>query len=221
MTSVRASWLCRVCSILIFCSFATVSIADEWPAPQTREVFSNERDHFVRIVPGDSWGDTNGFAGAPKGAYAKALFYHRRSDGSYGLGATVTLLNPVAPVDFYVTDQGYLITVDNWHNLGFGKVLALYGADGTPIKSYELRDLFTDEEINAFEHSASSVWWHKGPAYLQIDERALYISLDGKGTDLVVDATFGTYRSCKWQDPVHVKNFVCRTSSVGRQWLPY
>ena len=214
----RLRWLT---SILVVSCCCAVSLADDWPSPQTREVFSKGRDHFVRIVPGESWGDSNGFAGAPKGPYAKATFYHRQSDGSYGLGATITLLNPVAPVDFFVTDLGYLITLDNWHNMGYGKVLALYGADGTAVKSYALNDLFSEEEINSFEHSASSIWWHKRPAYVDSDQKAVFISLDDKGTDLVLDAVFGTYRSCKWQDLVHVKGFVCRTSSMGRQWLPY
>jgi len=129
---------------------------------------------------GRELGDANGFAGAPKGAYAKAMFYHRQGDGSYGLGATVTLLNPVAPVEFFVSDQGYLITLDNWHNMGYGKVLALYGPDGAPIKSYELKDLFSEEEISRFEHSVSSIWWHKGPAYVDEDQKVLFISLDDK-----------------------------------------
>jgi hypothetical protein len=208
-------------SVFMVCFCATSLRADDWPSPQTREVFSKGRDHFVRIVPGESWGDTNGFAGSPKGPYAKAMFYHRRGDGSYSLGATVTLLNPVAPVDFYVNDQGYLITLDNWHNMGFGKVLVLYGPDGTPIKSYDLNDLFSDKEINLFDHSISSIWWRKGPAYIQEDQKGLYVTIDDKGTGLVFDAAFGKYRLCKWQDVVHVRDFVCRTSNIGRHWLSY
>jgi len=213
----RLGWMIGV----LFLSVCATLLADEWPGPQTREVFSKGRDHFVRVIPGESWGDTNGFAGANKGPYAKAMFYQRRGDGSYGLGATVTLLNPVAPVEFFVSDQGYLMTLDNWHNMGYGKVLVLYGPDGAPIKSYELKDLFSEEEIDHFDHSVSSIWWHKGPAYLDADQKTLYIGLDDKGTDLVLDTTFGTYRSCKWGDIVHVKDFVCRSTNIGRQWQPY
>ena len=204
----------------MMCVGAT-SPADEWPGPQTREVFSKSRDHFVRIIPGENWGDTIGFQGSSKGPNAQAVFFHRQSDGSYSLGATVRLLNPVAPVEYFVSDQGYLMTLDNWHNMGYGKVLALYGSDGAAIKSYELKDLFSEEEIGRFEHSASSIWWHKGPAYVDDDQKTLFIGLDDKGTDLILDARFGTYRSCKWQDPVNVKDFVCRTSNLGRQWLPF
>jgi hypothetical protein len=220
MRTARARRLGWVATCLTVCVCAAL-LADDWPGPQIREVFSKGRDHFVRVIPGESWGDAIGFAGSPKGKYAKALFYHRQGDGSYGLGATVPLQNPVAPVEFFVSDQGYLITLDNWHNMGYGKVLALYGPNGAPIKSYELKDLFSEEEIQHFEHSVSSIWWHKGPAYVDEDQKAVFISLDDKGTDLIMDATFGTYRSCKWQDLVHVKDFVCRSSNIGRQWQPY
>lgn len=54
--------------------------ADDWHAPQVREGFSTSRDHFVRITPGTSWGDTIGFAGAAKGAYATAEFFTRNID---------------------------------------------------------------------------------------------------------------------------------------------
>jgi hypothetical protein len=220
LRSSRTKQFCCLGAALILSTCGLVT-ADEWPSPQTREVFSNNREHFVRAIPGHSWGDAIGFAGSSKGEYAKAMFYHLRGDGSYELGATVTLLNPVAPVEFFVTDQGYLVTLDNWHNLGYGKVLVLYGPDGAPVKSYELKDLFSEEEINHFDRSVSSIWWHKGPAYVNIDQKEIFISLDDKGTDLVLDARFGTFRSCKWNDLIHVKDFVCRTSNIGRQWLSF
>ena len=83
-----------------------------------------------------------------------------------------------------------------------------------------MKDLFSEEEINHFDRSVSSIWWHKGPAYVNIDKKEIFISLDDKGTDLVMDARFGNFRSCKWIDLIHVKDFVCRTSNIGRQWLP-
>ena len=86
--------------------------SDDWPAPVTREVFSPSRDFFVRVVPGKSIGDTVGFRSAPKGPHVTAEFYRREQDRSYRLTATVTLLNPVAPAEFFVTDKGFLITLD-------------------------------------------------------------------------------------------------------------
>src|SRR6266481_8158173 len=117
--------------------------ADEWPAPVIREAFSHSRAYFVRVLPGESFGDTVGFSGAAKGPFATAEFYRLEKDKSYRLAATATLLNPIAPVEFFVTDRGVLITLDNWHNMGYGSVVALYSADGQPIRSYALSDLFT------------------------------------------------------------------------------
>jgi hypothetical protein len=56
---------------------------DDWPAATTTDVFSESRAWFVRVVPGKSLGDTVGFGGAPKGAYARAEFYKRAADRSY------------------------------------------------------------------------------------------------------------------------------------------
>jgi hypothetical protein len=36
-------------------------------------------------------------------------------------------------VDFLVTDRGYLATLDNWHNMGYGKIAAFYSLKGDLI----------------------------------------------------------------------------------------
>jgi hypothetical protein len=66
-------------------------------------------------------GDTIGFAGQKKGRYATAEFYRRAKDRSYRLIIEASLLNPVAPVEFLVADNGHLVTIDNWHNVGYAK----------------------------------------------------------------------------------------------------
>src|SRR5882724_6753256 len=115
--------------------------ADEWPAPVIREAFSQSRTYFVRVVPGKSVGDTVGFSGAAKGPFATAEFYRLEKDRSYRLTTTAPLLSPVAPVEFFVADRGFLITLDNWHNMGYGKVVAFYSPEGKLIRAYELSDL--------------------------------------------------------------------------------
>ena len=75
--------------------------ADDWPGAQVREVFSRDRQYFVRITPGDSWGETWGFAAAKKGKHARADFFRQQSDKGYRLQQSIDLLNPVAPVDFF------------------------------------------------------------------------------------------------------------------------
>src|SRR5882724_8397091 len=102
--------------LILALALATLAQADEWPAPVIREVFCHSRAWFVRVLPGKSFGDTVGFSGAGKGPYATAEFYRLEMDRSYRLAATASLLNPMAPIEFFVTDRGVLITLDNWHN---------------------------------------------------------------------------------------------------------
>ena len=59
------------------------AVGDEWPSPQVREVFSKARSYFVRVTPGQSWGDTYGFKGAARGPYSKAEFFRQEKDQSY------------------------------------------------------------------------------------------------------------------------------------------
>jgi hypothetical protein len=211
LTAFRALWLAA-----FIWAFAAPAQADSWANPQVREVFSASRDHFVRMIPGKSIGETVGFAGAPKGAYATAEYYKRQADRSYKLMATATLLNPVAPVEFFVSNEGQLVTVDNWHNRGYGKVLALYDAGGKPVKAYALTDLFLKSEIDTYPHSVSSIAWHNGPVYINQDQRTLYLMV-ASGRDLVLGLETGRYALCETPDG----KYVCRNSNAKRRWLPY
>ena len=190
------------------------ALADSWARPQTREVFSEARQFFVRVVPGESLGDTMGFAGGKKGKYASAEFYRRAQDRSYKLTAQVFLLNPVAPVEFFVSDDGRLATLDNWHNLGHGNVVSVYDSWGRLAKSYELGDLFQADELKDFPHSVSSVHWRKGPAYIRPDQQTLLVTVKS-GTDLLFGLETGRYKYCEYHETV----YRCRSTNQPRQWL--
>ncbi len=205
-----------VCALALALCATLSARADDWQSPIVHEVFSASRDHFVRVVPGESLGDTFGFAGAKKGKYATAEFYRREADRSYRLTATAALLNPIAPVSFFVANDGRLATVDNWHNRGYGAVVAFYGADGQVVKAYTLADLFSAEEIEAFGHSVSSIQWHDGPVYINADQRTLYLMVRG-GADLLFDLESGRYVFCETRD----QQYVCRDSNAKRTWRPY
>ena len=202
--------------VALVLGLAVPAQADSWAAPQVREIFSADRDHFVRMTPGTSIGDTFGFAGAPRGGFATAEWYRRQPDGSYRPMQKVALANPVAPVDAFVANGGQVVTVDNWHNRGYGKVLAVYDADGKLVQSYELTDLFSKAEIDSHVHSVSSIAWHSGPVYLNKDQRTLYMMIKS-GRDLVLGLETGDYAYCE----PHPKEYLCRTSNSDRRWLPY
>jgi hypothetical protein len=203
---------------LAFLAFTLTALpaaqADDWPAPVIREVFSQSRTYFVRVLPGKSFGDTVAFSRAAKGPYATAEFYRLEKDHSYRLAATAPLLNPVAPADFFVTDAGYLITLDN---TGYGKVVAFYTPLGKAIRAYELSDLFTKSEIEGFGHSESSIQWRKfSGAYIRPGGDTLNITISDKGAGLIFELN-GAYQYCETQ----AGNFRCRVANQGRVWQAF
>lgn len=213
----RKRWLKYLkCCLLatLFSVYVSTVRADSWPGPQTREVFSASREYFVRVIPGDSLGDTFGFAGEKKGKHAAAEFYRRQQDRSYRLVGEAALLNPVAPVDFFVSDDGRLATIDNWHNLGYGKVVAIYDRSGRVVQSYALRNLFDDEEIKAFGRSVSSIHWRNGPAYIREDQKTLLITVKSGG-DFLFGLETGRFQYCETRE----NTYRCRSTNQPRNWL--
>jgi hypothetical protein len=158
-----------------------------------------------------------GFAGAPKGPPATAEFYKQEKDRSYRLAATAPLLNPVAPAEFFVTAGGFLIALDNWHNLGYGKVVAFYTAAGKPIQAYELSDLFTKSEIEGFGHSESSIEWRKLPGtYIRPGGDTFNVTINDTGSSFIFELT-GAYQYCETRGG----NFLCRSANQGRTWRAF
>jgi hypothetical protein len=157
------------------------AFTDDWPGPIEREVFSPSRSLKVRIVPGKSYGDMMGSAGASKGPYATAEVYKLAETHQYRFVRRFTLLNPVAPYDVFLTDDGKLITFDNWANLGYGKVAVFYRPDGSVVRAYTLGDLFPGTGgRKQFTRSTSSISW-RTPAYsLQYREREVQLRLRGQ-----------------------------------------
>lgn len=202
--------------VLAIAGMVRPAAGDEWPAARVKEVFSPSRNYFVRVTPGKSLGDTVGFRGAPKGPYATAEFYHQEPDRSYRLGATAPLLNPIAPVDFLVTDRGVLITFDNWHNLGYGKIVAFYTPLGKLIRAYELADLFTAGEIERFDHSVSSIAWHKRSAYLRPGGETVDVTVSDQGAGFIFESE-GAYQYCENRGGT----YRCRTSNQNRVWRAF
>ncbi|TKB52850.1 MAG: hypothetical protein E8D50_08635, partial [Nitrospira sp.] len=102
-----------IASVVMVLLLPCLALADEWPAAKVQQIFSGNGLHFVRIVPGEGYGDTVGFKGSKMGAYARGEFYVKQPDRSYKLTADVALQNPVAPVDLLLSNRGYLLTFDN------------------------------------------------------------------------------------------------------------
>jgi HEAT repeat protein len=64
------------------------------------------------------------------------------------------------PHEAYIADDGqHVVLRDRHYSLGFGKVLVFLGPKGEILKSYELEDLLTQDQILITPHSVSSIWW--------------------------------------------------------------
>ena len=198
------------------CVVAALS-ADSWSGATITETFSQNRDWFVRVTPGSSVGDTTGFAGSPKGPHATAEWFHRQADGSYRIDARATLANPVAPVKTLVSDRGYLVALDNWHNVGYGPAVAAYRPDGSRVVALLLADLYSKEEVAAFPHSVSSIWWRSDTVYVREGERSVYVAGRQPGHELILEPETGRWQICEPRDSGHQ----CRTANAPRTWGPY
>ncbi len=168
------------------------ALADSWPNATVRAAVSDDAETIVRVTPGTSIGDTFGFAGAAKGPYARAewLRYH---DNRYEPVRTAQLANPVAPIHFAVANDGTLVTLDNWHNVGYGEVVVIYAPDGMPRKSYRIEDLFSAASIGKLKRSVSSIWWrclNGDPRIQRNNTLTIDDALGGRFTFRVGDGAF-------------------------------
>ena len=169
--------------------------ADDWPGPRVMTVFSEDGARFVRITPGESLGDTVGFAGARRGAYARALFHERQPDRSYRLVSETALLNPIAPVDLLLSNTGYLIAFDNWHNLGYGKAVAIYAPTGQVVAAWELEQLYGPDELGRIGSSVSSRRWRCAPFhFVDPQEQTQVYVREALGGYFVFELLTGTFR---------------------------
>ena len=147
-----------VVALIAVLGFDGVARADSWPNATVKAYASENGEVVARIIPGSSISDTVGFAGAPKGSYATAMLFRFRDD-QYALLRTIELANPVAPLQAAVANDGTLATLDNWHNVGYGFVVVIYGPDGSLRKRHRLADLYTAAQLDRMSRSVSSIWW--------------------------------------------------------------
>jgi hypothetical protein len=144
---------------LALCLLSAHTRADSWPSAQASGIASPNGQVVVRVVPGTNFGAVYGFSGAEKGPSATAIYYRLGASDAYVRYQAITLLNPVAPIFTAVSDDGELVTLDNWHNMGWGKTVVVYRPDGKVQRSYELAQMYSEAERNKISQSVSSIWW--------------------------------------------------------------
>lgn len=180
-------------ALFLLPAFAAVGVAraDSWPNAAPTAAVSRDAKSLVRVQPGTSIGDTVGFAGAGKGPYAQASYFRLEGDDRFSRYQAIPLLNPVAPVFIAMSNTGELVTLDNWHNMGHGAVVVVYGRDGKVTRSHTLAAIYSPEEIDRFPRSTSSIWW-RCPEEPSLDARTTVLNVRDKlGAVLAVDLKTG------------------------------
>ena len=178
---------------IINISFCFSTFADSWVTVTSKTAVSDDGNLLVRVEPGDSWGDLVGFQGANIDKYARASYYRRdETKDIYEKYLEIGLPNPVAPDDILINNEGILVTLDNWHNAGYGKIVVIYDINGEIIRSYELADLYSEETIQKIVHSVSSIWWRCTTTNPIINSRIAWIS-DSLGGHFEFDLEGGTF----------------------------
>ena len=147
-------WLGLCAASLFVAWLAGPAWADSCVTPWTANVFSDNGRFFVRILPGDGKG---------QGSSARGEFYARQDDNSYRLTVVVPLSNPKAPTDALVSNEGYLITFDNWCFRGHGKAVVIYRADGRIVSSFELEELYDAVRLARIKRSVTQRFWRCYP----------------------------------------------------------
>lgn len=121
--------------------------ADQWVTPTARTVVSPNQRLKAVITPA---ADGKSGATATIGAQDQS-------------GTTFTLSARWMPVDVVLFDDGSLLALDHWHQLGYGKVATLYERDGKIRWSKTLVELVGQAVVDHAQHSVSSIWWRKTP----------------------------------------------------------
>jgi len=134
-------------AVLGIALLASSARADQWVTPTARTLRSPDQKLKAVITPA---ADGRSGATATIGEESQP-------------GKTFTLSTRWMPVDVVLFDDGSLLALDDWHQLGYGKVATLYERDGTIRWSKTLVELVGQAVIASAQHSVSSIWWRRMP----------------------------------------------------------
>jgi len=144
--------------LFILLIFSDLAVADKWGPPDLTSAISEDSSIVVRIIPGKGFLNTD--IKSPDKTFAQANYFKWNGSDGYDIYQNIRLQNPAAPIYSFITDDGKLVTIDNWYSKGSGKVVVIYSPIGEVIKAYELDDLFPlKADFDKLGRSVSSINW--------------------------------------------------------------
>lgn len=131
--------------ILLFLCFVTsLTRADTW-MPLGHRVFCS---------PDGTWllrADGSGTA---------VLLKWQKEDAGYAVHKTIAFSSKAEPLSLAVGNSGRIVALDCSFAMGSDRrTVEVYSPEGALLKSWQLEDIFSADEIAAFAKTTSSVWW--------------------------------------------------------------
>ncbi len=136
--------------------------ADDWPRAHPRSFHARGFGRVAEVFPANS---RNNPSDKPF-VYVYDIGY---PGGTWRVDAKLAwkgpLANREAPYEAILSGDGWLVTLDEWGNLGYDNAVVIYDPKGKLVKSLQLDDLLP-EDVRDRDRSVSSRYWRKGAQYV-------------------------------------------------------
>lgn len=168
--ALKRLWItCWFTAMALSVGVAPPASGDKWASPERMEALSQKGNVRLTVLPARDFGIGET---APLG-----LLERKDAEGAWVLAWGRPLLNRWAPLEAVVADDGrFVVTFDEHGMAGSGENdLVVYDADGRMAKELSLAELFSEDEIDGFPRSVSSVWWRCGKPRIEAPEARLVL----------------------------------------------
>jgi hypothetical protein len=178
----------QVLAAMLLVLFAASVLADSWLPPSIRQYASADGQWRLTIYPRPLTNQLNYFkdkvdgkrnAGGVPGESQKSPIGHmeHRVRGRWATVWKEPLVNDVAPVDAVVSNRGEVVTLDNWHSMGWGgDAIVIYAASGNRVRKFGLEDFLPEYYVEALPRTVSSIHW-RGDARIDEAKRQLVLPI--------------------------------------------
>jgi hypothetical protein len=106
------------------------------------------------------------------------------------------LVNEHMPVDAIVSQDGWLVTLNEWYGTGKAHSLIVYDPHGRLVADWSGDRLFVDPALKKIARdrmSMSSIWWNEHASYYFTRQRVLFVSVSADAV-IRVDLAAASYR---------------------------
>jgi hypothetical protein len=167
--------------------------ADDWMLPEPASFHARGMQLVAEVFPPASRQNS--------GTHALCYFYElgypgTRWDVTPTLKWKAELANERMPIEAIVSQDGWLVTMNEWYGAGRAHSLVVYDPRGHLVADWSGDRLFADPALKQIAHdrtSMSSVWWNQHARYHFTRQRVLFVTLSADAV-IRVDLAAGRYR---------------------------